>query len=198
MAKTQETREELEKRIDPRRLLFPLADDVDQLLTMLARDRQSQFARRTYVRALATFVEAWINAIKRLCTEAAHVAIQPLSDAELALLRDVSFDLNEKGEAVKKVKFLKFDQNFRFTFAADAKLMGSDVVLRTDQNGWTLFRNLIRLRNRLTHPRAAADLSVSDTELDNAEHAGDWFMMVTKELYDDAVKSYRAKRKRRR
>lgn len=184
-------REELEHCIDPRRLLVPLADDLDELLTSLHQDKSSQFARRMYVRALATFVEAWINAIKRLCFETATVAIEPLTQAELALLRDVGFDLNDKGEAVENVKFLKLDRNFRFAFATYAKLMGSEVRLRTDQNGWELFREFIRLRNRLTHPRDPSELTVSDTELDRVEKAGDWFMRVTNELWADAEKSYR-------
>lgn len=198
MSKSRETREALEKRVDPARLLVPLAEDLDELLNLLGADRTSQFARRTYIRSIATFVEAWTNAIKLLCTEGSRVAIQPFTGAELALLRDVAFDLNDKGEPVANVKFLKADRNFRFAFAAYAKLMGSDVQLRTDQNGWARFRDLIRLRNRLTHPRNPPDLIVTDIELEQAEQASKWFMLVTKELYDDGAKSYDIKRKRRR
>lgn len=183
--------------LDIRGLLTPLAEDADQLLEILARDRSSQFARRNYVRAVSAFIEAWINSTKNLCRSAAGVAITPFSEAELALLRDVSFELSDRGEAIEKPKFMKFDQNFRFAFASYAKLHGSELKLPTAEQGWELLRQFVKVRNRLTHPRNLADLTVSDDELRNIEKATDWFRGVTRDLNADAIKSYAAKRKSR-
>lgn len=193
-----ESPEELRRELDPRPLFMPLAEDADQLLEILRQNRASQFARRNYVRAVAAFVEAWINSSKQLCTRAADVAITRFTPAELALLRDVSFELNDKGEAVERQRFFNFEQNFRFAFAAYAKLHGSEIKLKTDEHGWQALRQFVKVRNRLTHPRNPNDLMVTDAELKDIEKATDWFMTVTRELNEDAIKAYADKRKQRK
>jgi hypothetical protein len=159
-----------------------VGDDVIKTRVAVAHE-DTPLARRTYVRTVFSYIEAWMFATKQMCLSAhrfRHVAYPP---ADLAILREESYSLARDGEAIVQTKYLKLDKHFRFVFRVFARSVNSNYQLNVQDPGWGAFLQSITLRNRLTHPRSVTDLEVSDEDFETMDRARGWFQRVSMELY---------------
>ena len=60
-----------------------------------------------------------------------------------------------------------------------AKARGLSAHPEYCRRGWQAVRQAIPVRNRITHPKAEADLSVSDYEIKLVDEAYAWFLDAT-------------------
>jgi hypothetical protein len=142
-----------------------------RLLDKADRDEHQAF-RRAYVRAVLAYVEGLVFGLKQ---QALANPLAELSSAERALLAEESYELDDRGQARARTAFIKLEANIKFAFAMYAKAADAEYELETGEAGWGLLIESIRVRNRLAHPKALADLHVTDTEKDHAREAFNWF-----------------------
>jgi hypothetical protein len=130
----------------------------------------SPHRRRAYVRATFSSVEGFIFSLKRMALMKPAL-FQP---DELARLReDGSFE-TASGERIQlQPRFLRLEENLAFAFAAFVKTHGSAETLPKDE-GWAAFLQAIKVRNRITHPKSAADLEVNDEDVGSVRVAAYW------------------------
>jgi hypothetical protein len=147
-----------------------LQDDVKRAEAALAQ-HDSQYARRQVVRTSVAKSEGLTSALKQI---AAHTATDEFSTAERALLAEEAFVLDEKGVPKTSQQFLKLATNIQFAFRAYAKVCRVRFAIPTSKSEWRDFLASIKVRNRITHPRAVHDLSVTKDEVSAATRATSW------------------------
>ncbi len=137
-----------------------------------------EYAIRQYVRAVFAMIEGTIYVMKQL----ARNSIEKLSAAELALIAEELYDLNDKGEPIIRPNYLKLEKNIKFAFSIYAKSVGLTYTLPVHESGWNSLKQSIKLRNRLMHPKKFSDLDVTDDEFNSVVATHEWFDQKYKEL----------------
>jgi hypothetical protein len=156
--------------------LMPLLEDANVAETLLDTD-DSQFNRRAYVRSVFAMIEGTVWILKQLVLEApaAPGLTKTLSVGEYALLADRSFDLSSGGEVRQQTKYLKLSENLRFTFRTAGKYFRVSFDLQIGKAPWNSFLMAQAIRNRITHPKARADYTITDDELQRVRDTCSWF-----------------------
>lgn len=148
-----------------------------------------QWHRRSYVRAVFAEIEASIFLLKQDCLGRPDASSYSL--AELSVLREESYGVDNRGEAAVQTRFVPLDQNVRFTFAAYSKGMLTN-SLDVGAQGWRDFKEAITIRNRITHPKHSNLLDVSDADFALIERAYAWYTKSLVSLFVECVKRLRA------
>ena len=161
----------VEKTEEVIKLAAVLVADLDEATPDLSSDRH----RRAYVRAVFAHVEGTLSGLKEILVEYGDLFGSRFSTGEAALLAEEAYGLKDDGSIRITQSFLRVAENVRFTLALAAKVSGSPTSVRYDDQGWAGFKESIRIRNRLMHPRSVADLSVSDAELLATNSARAWY-----------------------
>jgi hypothetical protein len=149
-------------------------DCTNQYQSIQSND--SQMYRRAYVRSVFAFIEGLLYRMKRT---AAHLGwpLGNLTIAEMMLLDERAFDIDEKGEVVDRPLFIKFLNNVKFSFKIYSKSVGSSFELSLGGNGWQKLREAVKVRDRLMHPKVITDLDVTDAEVEATKTAFEWFFI---------------------
>jgi hypothetical protein len=150
--------------------------------------RISGTRRRLFVRSVFASIEASVYALKQEALSAPEAASR-LSDAERALCSEQAFDLNDGGDVVARPAKLRFLPNLRFAFAVSAKVLGQESRLQTGDPRWEALTRSVKLRDRLTHPKRLADLTVTDAEFGDCLVVLVWFeVLMTGALIDHLMR----------
>ncbi len=158
-----------------------LLDDVAECWFSLKR-KDSQAHRRNYVRAVFAMVEGWVSVLKAYVIAEVEGGRFEASRAEIAVLREEDYRLTDRGKPKTSQALLRSLQNLKFTFDIFARAHG---VERPDfgVEGFEVLREAVQVRHRVTHPKATADLDVSDEELSLVDEAWSWFMGASFDVY---------------
>jgi hypothetical protein len=154
-----------------------LSDDVEQAIKVVNAE-DSPYTRRALVRAVFAAVEGITYDLKQICLKFSKV-IQPdppYTDAEMAMLREESYEVDDKGRAHTRtgVKFIPIQANFRFALQMYSRLTGADLILDLCDGGWESFKKSLEVRHRITHPKKLADFAISDQEMGVIREAAGW------------------------
>jgi hypothetical protein len=159
--------------------------ELTRMSTILTRDiemcikafstEDSQFWRRTIIRTTFALIEGNTFRMKQLVFTLNKTKL--LSNAEIALLNEEAYDLNEKGEAYVQTKYINITRNIKFAFQVFARAFGSNYSLKVDDNGWDCFRKSLKVRDRLTHPKKIGDLDVTEQEVNDILIALQWYKL---------------------
>jgi uncharacterized protein YjiS (DUF1127 family) len=143
----------------------------------------TQFARRQFVRATFANLEGFTSALKQLCLRYP----QDFSAEEIALLREETFTLNDKGEPRVTASQLKLAANIQFAFRMYARSCKVRFSLPTSESEWSDLKLAMAVRNRLMHPHKLEDLTVSEAEVGAASRASAWINAKHSELQELAI-----------
>jgi hypothetical protein len=161
-----------------------LNDVVDDFSTLSGLPEPAQGPRRrSVIRAVFAAIEGHIWAMKQRLLAFGEPT---LSAAEVALLREVQYSIDDKGNGVEKAALLTFKQNIKFVIAVVKRLNPATQVDLGD-GGWQALTDALDVRHRLTHPKSASDLQVSQDELVAAVRGLAWFMQLTHKGRDAMV-----------
>jgi hypothetical protein len=155
---------------DAERLNAYLLKDVEAACKNCQADR-SQFNRRTVVRTMFASLEAITFGLKQSILK---MAPQSLSPADVALLQEETYTLDNKGEVQAQPKFLQVEFNFRYAVKKFAEVFALNIELDYGGKEWRALREAVKTRNRITHPKSAQDCHVSEDDLDNLELGYNW------------------------
>jgi hypothetical protein len=158
----------------------------DRIWGALIRGKyDQQTARRLHIRMFISFVESILFTLK---SQAIETHPGKFSQAELALLGDKTYELSDKGDAVERPYFGQFEKNLKFTFRCYAKAFELDHSPDYSGAGWQAFQQAVRMRNRITHPKFAANMSISDDDQKTIDKARNWFVETYQALLSGAIK----------
>ncbi len=184
------------------------SDDLYQLIKSVTEDfeyvsklsysEDNQYTRRFVYRSFFSMVDSTIFLLKQKALYyyelqykknndySAYCAVKgvhfDLSDEELALLRDEQYELTDQGNArVGEVK-LNLKKNLQFSFKMSAKSVFSNFQLDKGGQGWELFFEANKIRNRITHPKSKGDLIISDEDFEKLKKALDWYTQIGNKL----------------
>jgi hypothetical protein len=163
-------------------LMEALRDDwcyVSGILEPTTWEDEEQLQRRIMVRTLFAWIEGTVHALKRQVLEYYTEGRIELSQAEYAILREESYRLKDSGKTHAATTYPRTLPNVKFTFPIYARTWGITFEFTPPLNQdprWQSLCQAYEVRNRLTHPKSAADLTVSDVELEKVKEASRWFV----------------------
>jgi hypothetical protein len=150
------------------------AKDMAECGRAVHTDPNSMFWRRVSIRTFAAHVEGLIYLMKQSILQMYPVMKVHFHEGEIAFLKEVSFELNGKGEVMAKPRFPRFIDNFKFVCSSFARVHHSSFKIKYEDDGFCCFKDAIKIRDRLMHPKSKSDLNISDDEFKTARKAWDW------------------------
>ena len=154
--------------------LLPAIESDLGLALETANEAPTPYNLRTAVRAVFAYIDGLIFITKNLVLAGLSHSDQSFSNAELALLREETYSLNSKGESYAQAKFLRLEDNFRFTLSMIYKSANKPFDLDLNDGNWEKFKRSLQLRHRLTHPRGPIDLQVNSSEFEDLKTSLTW------------------------
>ena len=133
-----------------------------------------EFWRRIYIRALFATIEADIFQRKQLALMG-HGDTYVFSTAELTVLRELQYNVQNNGAINESAKFVPLAANYRLSFKLAAKVIGSQFELDCSGRPWQDFLDCIQIRNRITHPKTGDDIVVTKADAELAKSVADWW-----------------------
>jgi hypothetical protein len=161
------------------------AADISMSQKMVKKNHD-QFWRRTFVRSLFAGIDGINHHMKHLSILMAKFHEIDLTHAEIAMLREETYTLNEKGIAISLKSKLRTKDNLCFTVKIFARACNSAYEINRNCEEWASFSEAIRVRDRLTHPKSSADLNISDAELKTAQKTFKWYIANMIKIVDIA------------
>ena len=133
---------------------------------------------RHLIRAVIAYIEAVTFSVKVYSIQKCMDSGIEVSDHERYLTVEVAGQLNEKGEIFERPAKIRLAQNVRFAFRLLEKANGQPTKFDPSEKWWSCFKETIRVRDRLTHPRMPADIDVSGAEIISAIEAKNGFSRI--------------------
>jgi hypothetical protein len=119
--------------------------------------------RRLLMRSVYAFVEAMAYRIKQDAVESASSGT--LTAADHAICVEQTYELASNGQVETRRAKLRTLNNLRFAFDVGARAYGSSFILNVTGVEWQALQRGLTVRDRLMHPKSAADLAVTDEEI---------------------------------
>ena len=157
-----------------------LTKDLDELIDQVNENHQG--ARRAFVRGMFALIEAMTYRMKATALAIGRARLEP---AEILLLEEREFSLNDNGSLRERSPKLRTLPNLRFTLAMLVKASGTEWAPSYDGVGWDATNKAIEVRDRLMHPLELADIQVSDEQMESASRAMMWFTSTQIKLFSN-------------
>ena len=159
-----------------------MIEDLEMINELLINDPLDECLRRVFVRTLYSFIETtcyiWKQSayIKDKYDIASGKIKEPnLSAEEISMILEESYYIGQNGEAKIRPNYPEATRNLKFAIKVFAKTRGLDLNYVFGDKGWTSYIKGLQIRNRLTHPKAALDLFISEDEHEIINEVFDWF-----------------------
>jgi hypothetical protein len=144
-------------------------------------ESDTAFNRRAYLRLLGVMVESFTHFLREtLLQRVANQTLTPPAEV-VVLLREQSYSLTSRGEPAGRRTYPPTIENLLFVLTTDTRTEIEGYTVNTSHPAFHAFRSTFEVRNRVTHPKCATDLQVSNAELREARAAHAWFEAVTHE-----------------
>lgn len=155
-------------------LIQVVMDDVHEAFEAIEAT-DNQYNRRNFVRCVFSGIEG-ITFFLRQDT-LGRLADRPdlYSDAEVALLKEESYRLDENGIAKARPLYSRLEANLKFSVAMFFRGLPNKGIPELSGEGWTAFKEGVRIRHRITHPKSASSLDLGDEEMAKVKTAYVWF-----------------------
>jgi hypothetical protein len=153
-----------------------LRQDVLDCGKLALDNNKTDWGSRAFTHAVFAMIEGGVFRLKQMALKLSEHGKGNFSRAELVILEETSYDLNDKGQTQTQVKFVPLTRNIKFAFIACARAWGVQYELRVDDSGFDSFQAALKIRNRITHPKRLEDLNLSEKEVGQVEKAARWFL----------------------
>lgn len=158
----------------PDHLVSLLFGDIRQALDAL-KSADDAYHRRAVVHTMFTCIEGVTAFLKSNAILQAIRDPKLFTPAELAMLVEHTYELNDKGCAAARQKVLPPLPNLRFAYAMATKHLPDAPVLDVQSSPWQALVQTGQVRNRITHPKSSSDLTISTEEVRQARKVFLWF-----------------------
>lgn len=156
--------------------------DLDAALAY-GRQADTAYAARALVRAHFALVEGLSYQLRQV-TIATLEGTALLTPTELTLLREERHVVDDSGHPKTSEQFLPFPQSLLFSIRCYAKNHGADFQADTKGGGWAAMRKATAIRNRVTHPKSAESLVLSDDDRKVFVDAAAWWKLSMVKMFE--------------
>jgi hypothetical protein len=164
-----------------------VSGDIDRA-TKYCDAAGTPYARRALVRTFFAAVEA-VSFQLRQVTLASAAGMNYLSPAEVMLLREQRYLLDDKGQPKIVDQFLRFPNSLLLSLQTYAKNHGATFKVDKSTSGWQALKRAIRRRHNVTHPKSLACLTVSDADVQDLTQASQWWQDTLMSLFEACAES---------
>jgi hypothetical protein len=145
----------------------------------LLQKEDNHFARRAYFRGAFAFVEGTIHFLRESLLRRIQNN-QLLGDLvnfdHVSLLVGQSAILDDTGRIKHENQRIPTAKVIAFVMRMHAETLEYDPCLLFSDNGWESLRKSMKVRDRVTHPKAIEDLLISDAEMDLLRLGLAWYL----------------------
>ncbi len=134
------------------------------------------FWRRIAVRMVFAQVEGLSYALKQAALSTGPVLGVTFDTKEIALLKEESYSLDDRGRAQQVKARLSTLPSLRFALDMFVRSTNANHSVTYSDEGWQSLKRTETVRNRLTHPKNLTDRVVSDEEFSDAYTALKWVL----------------------
>jgi hypothetical protein len=168
-------------------------NDYNEALKVFNLYPRNQFIRRSLTRSAFAYFEGSLFYFKQSIAGLKLVQYfqKMRSDKDCfeisphtGFLGDYKYQLNDKGEIKKTVAFIPFETNLIYTFKEASETYFSSYKIDKNKTGWKVMMRAKKIRNRITHPKSAAEMEINDSEIQFVIEAANWFESAVNELLD--------------
>ena len=167
-----------------------LLQDIESLVAAYRHDWSIQPLRRMFVRAYWSMIEGEVYCMKQFVLRACELGDKSLSAEEHVFLSESRVIVDEQGAASLKHAHIDALSNLKQTLKIAASKFDLDWVPNFSTQGWEKLALSLELRHRITHPKVAAELVVSESELDIHKDAFAWFLEAFNEFQASLLRKY--------
>lgn len=167
-----------------------LLQDIESLVAAYRHDWSIQPLRRMFVRAYWSMIEGEVYCTKQFVLRACELGDKSLSAEEHVFLSKSRIIVDEQGAALLKHAHIDALSNLKQTLKIAASKFDLDWVPNFSTQGWEKLALSLELRHRITHPKVAAELVVSESELDIHKEAFAWFLEAFNEFQESLLRKY--------
>ena len=154
-------------------------EDLQEVAKSLRSSSTRQFSRRQAIRSLFSCIEALNYSTKRKAEIFAVLKSVTLTAGELAIIREVSYQIDDPGSIREAQLLLNFQPKVRFAMCLLARVLEIDPP-DFGSAGWRDLVKAAKIRNRLSHPTCPADLHVSDEDVELVGSGCGWLTGATR------------------
>jgi exopolyphosphatase / guanosine-5'-triphosphate,3'-diphosphate pyrophosphatase len=153
-----------------------LFKDIKSLEDAYGDDWSSQPFRRMFVRSCWALIEGEAHCIKQLTLRACELGGKSLSADEHAFLSEVQMVGDQNGVVKKRNVRKGFLENLKETLKIATSKFELERTPDFGNQGWEQLRHSGDLRDRITHPKTAVELVISDDELGAHRSGFAWYL----------------------
>lgn len=147
------------------------------------RSGGSQLWKRAAVRCLFAHVEAVAFRLKRLACLGHRMLGVDLTSEELAAIEGIGFLVDDTGEVKRRPQWIPALPNLRFAFKVFSKVYKLDWSPDFGGEGWQNFQQALKVRDRITHPRTQADITITVDDFEAIKTAQGWWRNTLNALF---------------
>jgi hypothetical protein len=151
----------------------------------MVKENDSQYTRRVFLRDLFSLLEANLHMTRRILARRISILFQAEGYTILpilALLMDQSPEFADGGKHIR----LRHQSGDILTLTRFiVKLYAYLANVSKDYfgvQGWESFKNMVRIRNRITHPKSGEDIHISNDDLAAIRAANAWFKTTFEDI----------------
>ena len=163
--------------------------DVQQNRKVL-ETKDSQLARRNYLRSLSAFYELILSNLRETTAKLLVDEFESSGEwkiHEIYPLMDEVARLSENGQLKLDVNRLPFLPLVAYTLKTYAKQISFDKEVLSD-NRWKAFCESVKIRHRITHPKFHSEIEITDNELKTIDDGWAWWNDILKQLREAHLK----------
>ncbi len=154
------------------------------------KDYLIDYNKRAFVRTLFSALEGIGFQFKRAALCFAEYNPSTFSLAEIVLLKEQTYKLNDKGETICSISKLQTLPNFLFSLRMITKSLGDRFEYSKNSQEIKNFNIALKIRHRLTHPKFEGDLKILEDEMESVVQTGVWLQKI---IFDIIPKLHFAK-----
>lgn len=146
-------------------------------LTTLVDKTKSNDYNRVFVRSLFSMIEGMTYRIRQILLHRYKNNEINLTTEQALVLKESSVYIDDTGICITKQKNYRFENLVRFTFKTYCDIYKKKEILDKyiSDNRYCLFKDAIKIRNRVTHPKTGNDIFVNGRELILLLSVENWF-----------------------
>jgi hypothetical protein len=168
--------------------VLTLVGDVSSAIGRRDAD-DTQANRRDLIRAIFAAVEGLTWSFKTEIVEIAR-SVDVLSSEEEQALSELSFSITSQGKIATQPRFVPLPALIRMAARLAAKI-NRNFIPEFDGVGWRRFRQAVKVRNRITHPKKDSDLDISDSDMEECLGALFWLLELHQNALEAATHGFR-------
>ena len=153
-------------------IMTPLIEDMRAASCAVGHGDHA-YLRRVYIRTLFATIEADVFQRKQLAL-IGHEKTHRFEHSELAVLREVQYNVQANGCISETPKFISLPANYRLSYLLAAKVIRARFRLDCGGQEWEDFKHCVGVRNKITHPKTASDIVVTQDDLLRAQAVASW------------------------